>query len=157
MKSLQQIEAQYDEISSAFEVQLNDAEAAGDAIAIERVEQRLRINDQAYFVLCWGQLETEFNEACRAAIRRRTSNASWEMRRGFDFYNSEDKRLGGLTFDRRVAMVLKRNETPSGPYSRVLDYYEMRNKIAHGKLQATRIVVSAVVADFYVIQAELVR
>ena len=79
------------------------------------------------------------------------------MRRGFDFYDPDDKRLSGLPFDRRVGMVLDRGGGPSKPYAKVIAYYETRNKIAHGKLEAKRIDVSEVVADFYVIQAALVR
>ena len=79
------------------------------------------------------------------------------MRRGFDFYNPDDKRLAGLPFDRRVAIVLNCNEGPGSPFAKVMAYYETRNKIPHGKLEAKRIDVSEVVADFYVIQAAFAR
>ena len=158
MKSLQQIGALYEEIDDGFDANLSDALAAGDATAAQRLEQKLLIDDHAYFVLCWGQLEAEIDEACRAAaIRRRQSNASWEMRRGFDFYNPGDKRLAGLPFDRRVAIVLNCNEGPGSPFAQVMAYYETRNKIAPGKLEAKRIHVSEVVADFHVIQPALAR
>jgi hypothetical protein len=107
------------------------------------------LNDQAYFVLCWAQLESKIDNACRAVIERRQSDANWEMRRGFDFYNPHDKRLSGLAFDRRVALVLDSGAGPTGPYARVMTYYETRNKIAHGELEVRRIMVSEIVADFY--------
>jgi hypothetical protein len=157
MKSLQQIGALYEETDDGFDAERDGAIAVGDESATRRIEQKQLLNDQAYFVLCWGQLETEIDEACRALIRRRRANASWEMRRGFDFYEPDAKRLSGLPFDRRVAMVLDRDSGPAEPYANTMGYYEMRNKIAHGRLEATRIDVSAVIADFYIIQAALTR
>ena len=157
MKSLPQIGALYEEIDSRFDAELDNAVATGDTAATQRIEQKQLLNDQAYFVLCWGQLEGEIDETCRTAIRRRKANANWDMRRGFDFYDPDDKRLSGLPFDRRVALILDRDGGPGKPYSRVMAYYETRNKIAHGRLEATRIDVSEVVADFYVIRGALAR
>lgn len=151
MKLLPQIAALYEEIDSRFDAALDNAVAKGDTAAAQGIEQKQLLNDQAYFVLCWGQLEAEIDETCRTAIRRRKANANWDMRRGFDFYDPDDRRLSGLPFDRRVALILDRDGGPGKPYAKVIAYYEMRNKIAHGRLEATRIDVSEVVADFYVI------
>lgn len=157
MKSIQQISALYEEVDGGFDAQHSETMATGDMPAAQRIYQKQLVNDQAYFVLCWGQLEAEIDEACRATIRRRRADASWEMRRGFDFYNPEDKRLAGLPFDRRVAIVLNCSEGAGSPYAKVMAYYQVRNKIAHGKLEATGIDVSEVIADFYVIQAAPAR
>ncbi len=157
MRSLPQIGALYKAINRGFNSERQDALATGDEAAALHIEQKQVLNDQAYFVLCWGQLEAEIDDACRAAIRRRKGNASWDMRRGFDFYDPDDRRLSGLPFDRRVAIVLDRDGGPGSPYAKVMSYYETRNKVAHGKLEAKRIDVSEVVADFYVIQAALTR
>ncbi len=157
MKSLQQIGALYEEIDGGFDAEFDDAVDTGNEAAAQRIEQKQLLNDQAYFVLCWGQIETEIDDACRAAIRNRKASKSWEKRRGFDFYNPEDKRLSGLPFDRRVTIGLDLDGGPSSPYAKVVSYYEVRNKIAHGKLEAKRFDVSAVVADFYVIQSALTR
>jgi len=157
MKNLAQIGALYEEIDRGFDDEHQDALTVGDEASARRIEQKQLLNDQAYFVLCWGQLEAEIDEACRAAIRRRQSNATWELRRGFDFYDPADRRLSGLPFDRRVAIVLDREGAPSRPFAKVMSYYETRNKVAHGKLEAKRIDVSEVVADFYVIQGALTR
>lgn len=44
------------------------------------IEQKLRINDQAYFVLAWGQLESAIDEACRRAIDRGRNQRDWRQR-----------------------------------------------------------------------------
>lgn len=158
MRSLQQIAALYDEINKSFDDQRLKAIADSDEAARQRIEQKQLLNDQAYFVICWGQLETEIDDACRGAIRQRQANTNWEMRRGFDFYSPDERRLSGLTFDRRVAMVLDRGAGSGSPFAKVMSYYETRNRIAHGKLEAKRIDVSGVVAaDFYSIQSGIKR
>ena len=115
------------------------------------------LNDQAYFLLCWGQLEQEIDEACRDAIRKRRLNPDWQVRRGWDLYNPDDRRLSGLSFDDRAALVLDRRGGPGSPYARTMGAYELRNKIAHGRLEDRRIDVVATAQSFYLIQAALHR
>ena len=63
MKDLPAIAALYTEVDN-FLKGLRDpaSRTPGDTI-----EQKLRINDQAYFVLAWGQLESAIDDACRRA------------------------------------------------------------------------------------------
>ncbi len=96
MRPPPQIVALYEEADRGFD---NDRQAAltvGDQVGTQRIEQKQLIGDQAHFVLCWGRLEAEIDAACRAAIGRRKADQSWEMRRGFDFYDPTDRRLSGL-------------------------------------------------------------
>jgi hypothetical protein len=51
--------------------------------------------------------------------------------------------------------VSRSSSAPGRPYAKVMLYYEMRNKIAHVKLEAKRIDVAQIIADFYVIQDDL--
>lgn len=34
----------------------------------DRIEEEQRLNNQAYFILAWGQLETEIDGACKHAV-----------------------------------------------------------------------------------------
>ena len=126
-----------------------------DADAMNRIELRQRINDQAYFVLCWGQLETAIDETCRTAIRNRRTSENWSIRRAWDLYNPDDGRLSGLRFENRAALVLDQSAGKGSSWAKVMSYYALRNQIAHGDLQAERIDVEEVVKDFFQIQAEL--
>ena len=157
MRHLAQIRSLYAEIDQSLETARSDAAINGDVAAIVRIDEKLLLNDQAYFVLCWGQLEAEIDDACRAVIRRRKSNPSWDMRRGFDFYDQDDRRLSGLPFDRRAAILLDRSAGRGSPFAKVSQYYETRNKIAHGRLSPTRIDIVNVISDFYLIQAAIKR
>jgi hypothetical protein len=147
----------YEEIVRGFDRDLQTVLTIGDQAVAERIDQKQVLNDLAYFVLCWGQLESEIDDACRAAIARRATDRSWELRRGFDFYDPNDPRLSGLPFDRRVAIVLDRNGGRGSTWATVMDYYAMRNQVAHGDVVATRIDVVRVVQDFFVIQSALTR
>jgi hypothetical protein len=62
MRDLPHIEAVYLEIDAEFETRRATANSAGDAAAVQRIEAKQKINDQAYFVLCWGQLESEIDD-----------------------------------------------------------------------------------------------
>ena len=157
MNSLPQIVALYEEVDRGFDSDRQAALTAGDQVEAQRIQQKQLVNDHAYFVLCWGQLEAEIDEACRETIARRQADRSWEMRRGFDFYNPRDRRLSGLPFERRAAIVLDLDGGGGSPWATITNYYGMRNSIAHGNLKATRIDVSRVAQDFYVIQGALTR
>jgi hypothetical protein len=152
MQHLAAIAALYDEIDAEFERQRGRALASGDSVAEARIEDKQKLNDQAYFILCWGQLETAIDEKCRDAIRRGRRNPNWAIRRAWALYNPDDKRLSGLSFEDRAALVLNRDDPP---WRNAIRHYNTRNLIAHGRLQAYRIDVPAVVAEFYTIQSAM--
>jgi hypothetical protein len=155
VRDLPHIRALYLEIDAELEAQRSESRLAGDANAVDRIETKQRINDQAYFVLCWGQLETAIDDTCRAAIRKRRSSGNWAVRRAWDLYNPDDDRLSGLKFEDRTALVLDQDAGAGSPWARVMRYYALRNQIAHGDLQAQRIDLDEVVKDFFLIQAAL--
>jgi hypothetical protein len=155
VRDLPFIQSVYLEVDAEFEGQRSAARVGGDANAVNRIEQKQRINDQAYFVLCWGQLETAIDDKCRAVIRKRQSSGNWAVRRAWDIYNPDDDRLSGLRFEDRTALVLDRNAGAGSPWAKVMRYYALRNQIAHGALQAQRIDVDEVVNEFFQIQAAL--
>ena len=152
MQDLAAIEAVYKEIDGKFEREREDALGRGDLVAVDRIALKQRINDQAYFILCWGQLETAIDEKCRQAIREGQQNSHWTIRRAWDLYNPDDRRLSGLSFEDRARLVLDRVDNA---WTTAIRHYNLRNQIAHGQLQASRIEVPKVVADFYVIQSSL--
>ena len=150
MRDLQAIAATYADIDSRLE-QDRDA-AQGNTADLQRIDEKQRFNDQAYFILCWGQFEAAIDEACRTLIRRRQASSRWEDRRAWDLYNPDDKRLSGLSFEERVKLILDWKGPGSRAWSLLLGYYGLRNQIAHGKVRPHRIDVSTVVGDLYLIQ-----
>ena len=147
MKDLPAIAALYTEVNFLDTLRNPASGTGGDVI-----EQKLRINDQAYFVLAWGQLESTIDDACRRAIERGQNQRDWRRRRSWSLYNPEDRRLSGLRFEDRVALVLD-PDTEGREYRLAMQHYNLRNQIAHGTLLSQRIDVTAVVEQFFVIQA----
>jgi hypothetical protein len=145
-------------LHAELEVSLDDlrqiADEAGDQARVGRIEQKQKLNDQAYFVVCWGQFEAAVDDRCRAVIRGGRSHAEWRRRRIWQFYNPDDPRLSGLKFEDRVALLLDRDAGRGSAYARAVSYYALRNAIAHGRLRSDRIDVQRVVADLFIIQAD---
>ena len=88
------------------------------------------------------------------AIRHAQSHEDWRYRRAWSLYNPDDRRLSGLSFENRLALVLERG---GGEWNRTMQLYNVRNQIAHGTLLSERIDVSSEIQDFFRIQSALAR
>ena len=151
MKDLPRILAAYAELDAFLELELGSAERP------VQVEARQILNDQAYFLLCWGQLEIELDSRCREAVRQRRQNADWQIRLAWDLYNPDDRRFSGLSFEDRVRLVLDGQGGRSSPFAVTLKHYSIRNEIAHGRLRTTRVDAGAFAEDCYTIRSALHR
>ncbi len=154
MSGLRAIAGSYERIDGFLEDLRERHDAAGEDDERDRVAREQEINDQAYFVLAWGQLEADIDEACRDAIRHGQSQDDWRTRRAWSLYNPDDRRLSGLSFEKRLALVLARD---SGEWRRTMQFYSVRNRIAHGTLLSERIDVSGEIQEFFRIRSSLVR
>lgn len=99
-------------------------------------------------------METDIDEACRDAIRHGQSHADWRIRRAWSLHNPDDRRLSGLSFENRLTLVLARG---SDEWRRTMQFYNVRNQIAHGTLLSERIDVSGEIQEFFCIQSSLAR
>ena len=152
MSDLQAIAAVYEQIDHRLQ-SLRDAEdGIGEESEPASTDQQQRINDQAYFVLAWGQLEADIEEACRNAIRIGQSHEDRRCRRAWSLYNPDDRRLSGLSFENRLTLVLEKG---GDEWKRTMQLYNVRNQIAHGTLLSARIDMASVIQDFFHIQSSL--
>ena len=119
------------------------------------MEDRQKTNDHAYFLLCWGQIEVELNEACQEAIRKRWKDSDWTVRRGWELYDPDDKRLSGLNFVDRITLVLDKRAA-GREWSMARKWYDLRNFIAHGGSHEQRIDLDSVIQEFFQIQSAIV-
>ena len=154
MSDLRAIAGSYERIDGFLKDLRERHDTAGEPDERDRVAREQEINDQAYFVLAWGQLETDIDNACRDAIRHGQSHDDWRNRRAWSLYNPDDRRLSGLSFENRLTLVLARG---SDEWRRTMQFYNVRNQIAHGTLLSERIDVSGEIQEFFRIQASLVR
>ena len=154
MSDLPAIAAIYEQADLHFQRLRHSEDGATDKPVPGSVDQEQRINDQAYFVLAWGQLEADIEEACREAIRAGQSHRDWRHRRAWSLYNPDDCRLSGLNFEGRLTLVLEKG---SDNWKRTMELYNVRNQIAHGALLSARIDMARVIEDFFRIQSSLAR
>ena len=151
MRDLEAIAASFLQVDNSLEDLRDRHHAAGEAEERDRVARQQRLNEQAYFVLAWGQLEAEVGGACRNAIRLGKSHEDWRQRRAWSLYDSENPRL---SFRNRLMLVL---DQTSDEWRRTMELYDVRSQIAHGDLLSEGIDVSTVIEDFYRIQSSLAR
>ena len=149
MNDLQAIAALYEQVDRFLETWF-----AKDNVTRDQITHKQSINDQAYFVLAWGQLEADIEEVCRKTIRKAQSHKSWQQRRAWSLYNPDDRRLSGLRFEQRLMLVLEKG---GDSWKKTMQFYQIRNQIAHGTLLSERIDMSSVIEEFYVIQSSLTR
>lgn len=152
MRDLAVIEAVYSDIAADLDEALEQVRQAGNASGIARIQKKQQINDSAYFILAWGQLEAEINRVAEQAVRNRRSSSRWEDRRAWDAHDPDNMRA---KFEDRAALVLDRFNTTSDAFKRTKRYYNQRNEIAHGTSLATGIDVPYIIQDMYRIIAEL--
>ena len=86
MSDLQAIAASYERIDRFLGDLRDSGDAAGEDDVRDRVARERELNDQAWFMLAWGQLETDIDEACRAAIRHAQSHEDWRYRHAWSLY-----------------------------------------------------------------------
>ena len=154
MNDLQAIAAAYEQVDLHLQSLRDTEDGVGEDPSADSVEREQRLNDQVYFVLAWGQLEADIEEACREAIREGQSHEDWRHRRVWSLYNPEDRRLSGLNFENRLTLV---REKGSEDWKRAMELYNVRNQIAHGALLSGGIDMASVVRDFFRIQSSLAR
>ena len=151
MTNLEAIDGLFQQIDKHLEKLREKHDAAGKDDERDGVARQQILNEQALFVLAWGQLEADIDDACRAAIEIGISHDDWRQRRTWIVYNEEIERL---SFKKRLTLVLDRS---SDEWRKAVEHQEARNQIAHGDLSYTGIEFPNLIEDFRRIQSSLVR
>ncbi|MYG25626.1 MAG: hypothetical protein F4213_06330 [Boseongicola sp. SB0677_bin_26] len=151
MNDLDAIADLFQQIDNILEERRERHDADGNAEERERVERQQRLNEQACFVLAWGQLEADIDDACREVIRLGKEHEEWVHRRAWSLHDEENLRLN---LRDRLTLVLDRG---SDVWQRTSELYRLRNQIAHGDLRHEGIDLSVVIEDFKGIQSSMAR
>ena len=151
MSDLEAIAAVFQQVDNSLEDLREQHDAAGEADERDRIARRQKLNEQAYFVLAWGQLEADIDDACRDKIRHGKAHEDWRHRRAWSGYDEDNPRL---SFRNRLTLVLDRS---SEEWKRTLELYQVRNQIAHGDLRHAGINLPTVIEDFHRIHSSLAR
>ncbi|MCX7046202.1 MAG: hypothetical protein NTX50_12045 [Candidatus Sumerlaeota bacterium] len=121
MSYIRHIYAAYLHSDAAFD------EQEARAHSTQRKEQWTRkreLNNYAYFILLFTQLEDHINEECRKLIVRKSAAGTWRGKRLWDSIELEN-----LNFKQRVALLAEKGGTD---FNKITEYYKVRCEIAHG-------------------------
>jgi hypothetical protein len=109
--------------------------------SIARWNKKRQLNDQAYFIMLFAQLEDKINRLCVSLITKKKGLAKWGMRRSWDVIEHAD--IDRFPFKKRVALLVEKGTTD---YNDIKDYYDIRNDIAHGNVSAVGTIIITTVA-----------
>ena len=93
---------------------------------------RRSVNDQAYFVMIFAQLEDHVNVQCQRLVSQKQSLLGWKRRRLWDDIDIND--LDRMRFMRRVSLLTQRGHSD---YNKINNLYRIRCEIAHGGTYAS--------------------
>ena len=150
MNLVPEIRAAYLETETYLLREFNKALDANNSLRQETIRTFRRLNDNAYFVLLWGQLENEINAKFVKFIEDGQAHTDWSERRKSYNYNIDKTK-----FDDRLSLLLNKKAGKGSSWAIAMSYYEQRNKIAHGESNRTGIDVTAVIEAFYQVQSTL--
>jgi len=142
-------------IQAAYKAYLDADSFMGSAAASARTAgmrqkwsvKRL-LNDQAYYVFIFAQLEGYINDRCEKLVGQKSGATRWRGRRLWDTVD-----LDRLDFKRRLALLTDK----TGPiYAKIVQYYQYRNHLAHGE-QYTAMPVAVPVVAVPVVASDLMN
>ncbi|MBE7558310.1 hypothetical protein HS125_04955 [bacterium] len=119
----------YEAYCVANEALAEKESSARSAVQRARWSRKMILNDQAYFVMLFAQLEDRITGKCRALIKRKSATGKWGSRRSWQILDAHD--VERMPFTRRVALLLEKG---TADYTEVCGFYRDRCAIAHGQL-----------------------
>lgn len=152
MTSLEEITALFQKIDNYLENLREQHDAAGQDDQRKIVKRQQRLNEQAFYVLAWGQLEASIDDACRNAIDHWKSHPDWRQQRTWRVFHKIGLRR--LNFESRLTLVL---DKASADYRDTVSHHDARSKIAHGEISETPIDFPSVIEKFRHIESLLVQ
>jgi hypothetical protein len=133
------ISSQYSLAAAPFEQAEQRAFDANDDLAFDLASKQRRHNDQAYFLYLFTRFESEVNQAVQKLLAIRVTGQPWPERRVWEAWSRVD--IKDIHFLSKVEVLTDKSRTD---YRDVKEFYEARNRIAHGDELEDQFVVPAV-------------
>jgi hypothetical protein len=125
MNLISELQKQYFEIENQYYSKEFDAHVKGFIHVEEEWRRKRELNTHAYFLFLFTRLEEHINVQTKKLILHKRANIrNWKTRAIWD--NTDFKKL---YFKKKVGLLSEIGKTD---YNRIVNYYELRNKIAHG-------------------------
>ena len=134
----------YDEIDSFYATKEFEARVKGFNKKETEWRRKIDLNDHAYFLFMFTRLEDRIREQSSQLITtKQTILVNWKMRSAWDILPKEKESVR-IHFKNRVALLVEKG---SSDYNLIMDYYKLRNTIAHGGNFTTPINISNVLSN----------
>lgn len=142
MKELSFAHELHARLDGEYATKLFRAVARSHTKAIARYTELRRINDGAYFLIIFGSFERYITDRADLAVKARTNKPLYHQRRAWETLLNGSKLQ--TPFLNRVRVLLDQQQTE---FSKIKDYYEVRNDLAHGGVTAKIFSIPTVVMD----------
>lgn len=143
MNTFEQLAKIYREIDTVYASVEMDARFRGHGKKETEYKNRRLHNDQAYFLYMFTRLEDRVGELTDKLINKNKSRiTNKKLTRLLELIQQRNR--SGLYFLDRVSILTQRGERD---FNLIKEYYEQRNKIAHGGTFTVTISIETVIAD----------
>lgn len=145
MNIIEELEEVYQEINNSYSREEFEARSRGYNRKEERIQYKRYLNDHSYFLLAFTRLERKIKKVGSELIENKSNNlTSWSYKRVWEILKKHDNN-SGMHFMDYVELLTVKGHTD---YNLINDYYEDRNKVAHGGTLDS-INMNDAFADFY--------
>jgi hypothetical protein len=125
MRIIRELENQYFEIENQYSAKEFEAHVNGSFLKESFWRRKRELNTHAYFLFVFTRLEDHIKTQTISLIADKRANISpWKTRAIWD--NTDDQKLH---FKKRVGLLTEKGHTE---FNKIIDYYDLRNTIAHG-------------------------
>jgi len=144
MSIFDELEKLYSEIDSFFAAKEFVAYSKGHFKEEAKCSNKRQLNDQSYFLFMFSRFEDRVREMSNKLIDNKIANLSdWNIKRTWEIINKQKNR-DALHFMDRVSLLTTKGQAD---YNLINQYFEQRNKIAHGGNFTIAINIPTVFAD----------
>lgn len=142
MNIFDKLQKQYQEIDNNYSKKEFLCHSKGYSKKEAELREKRELNDHAYFLFMFTRLEDIVREESSKLISKKQKTlTSWKQKRVWYILPTE-KESDEIHFKKRLALLVDKS---SHHYARVVDYYALRNIIAHGGKFSTPISIPTVV------------
>jgi hypothetical protein len=142
MTSHKDILATYYDIDTVYALRELKAAKAGHVKKEAGIKEVRKLNDQAYFMILFAQMEDIISKKAERLVRiKKNSLKNWGSRRSWDIINKD---IVQVHFKSRLGLLL---DIKGKEFLTISKYYKIRNDIAHKGTTTQSIFMPVVSAD----------
>ena len=142
MNIFDKLQKQYQEIDNNYSKKEFSYRSKGHYRKEAELRDERELNDHAYFLFMFTRLEDIIREESSKLISKKQNTLTNRKQKRVWNILPTDKESDEINFKKRVALLVDKS---SHLYARVVDYYKLRNEIAHGGNFSTPISIPTVV------------